>query len=774
MLVPAATSSADDSAFLAAVLDSLPIAICLLRGDDFRVERVNRAYQALAPGKPMVGATWASLWPDSGQDFEAICRRVMDTGVPYHAADEANVIRRRTGAPVETAYFSWTLHRVRLAGRDHFDLVGTAFETTDYLRAANEAWERDQWFRVLFESHPQPMWVFDQDTLQFLEVNDAAIARYGWSREEFRSMTITDIRPAEDVPRILESTRNPPAGLQDAGLWRHRTKDGTLLDVHVTAHAIPFAGRHGELVVATDVTERLRAEAALVESEEVNRVTFEHAAVGIAHVTPEGRFLRCNERFAAILGYAEHELRGLRVHDITHPDDLEGDLAAIERLLDGRIPSYTMEKRYLRRDASFVFATLTSSLVRHGDGSPRFLIKVIQDDTARREAMAEQVRLQEQLAQAQKMESVGRLAGGVAHDYNNMLGVILGYTELALQALPPEDPIAADLREVLAAAQQSAEITAQLLAFARKQAVVPRIIDLNGTVESMRKMLGRLVGEDLTIVWEPGERLWPVLMDPTQVHQVLANLCVNSRDAIDGTGRITLRTRNVTVDQVRMQAHPDLRPGDYVELSVTDDGSGMSPEVAAHMFEPFFTTKAIGKGTGLGLSTVFGIVRQNDGSIEVETEAGRGTTIRLLIPRAPQLVQAATSAATNVELPHGSETILFVEDEPALLRVAAAALRRLGYTVLTASTPAEAHRALAGADRPPALLVTDIIMPGQSGPELADELRAIVPTLAVLYVSGYPGGILEDRGLAHLQPALLPKPFAIADLAATIRRVLDD
>ena len=375
--------------------------------------------------------------------------------------------------------------------------------------------------------------------------------------------------------------------------------------------------------------------------------------------------------------------------------------------------------------------------------------------------------------QAQKMEAVGRLAGGVAHDFNNMLTLIIGHIGLALMQVAPSDPLHAQLQDVDKAARRSANLTRQLLAFARKQTIAPRVLDLNDTVSGMLKMLRRLIGEDIDLAWMPGAELWPIKIDPGQIDQVLANLCVNARDAISGVGKVTIETGNMAFDEAYCAGQPDFVPGEYVMLGVSDDGCGMDEETRAHLFEPFFTTKGIGQGTGLGLATVYGIVRQNEGFINVYSEPGQGTTFKIYFPG-----HSTASADTRVEsaaetTPEGTETVLMVEDEKAILKLGKMILEKLGYTVLLANTPQEAIRLVEEHAGDIHLLITDVVMPEMNGRDLAEGLVSIKPGLKCLYMSGYTPNVITHRGVLEEGVHFIQKPFSMKDLAVSVREALD-
>ncbi len=399
--------------------------------------------------------------------------------------------------------------------------------------------------------------------------------------------------------------------------------------------------------------------------------------------------------------------------------------------------------------------------------------RLIGEIVERKWAQEEKERLQEQLLQAQKMESVGQLAGGVAHDFNNMLGVILGRTELAMMNADPLDPIHATLKEIHKAARRSSDLTRQLLAFARKQTVAPKVLDLNETVASMLKILLRLIGEEINLVWKPGAVVWPVKMDPSQIDQLLANLCINARDAIAGVGKVTIETANITFDEAYCAVHPGFKPGDYVMLAVSDDGCGITADVKDHIFEPYFTTKDTGKGTGLGLATVYGIVKQNQGFINVYSEPGNGSTFKIYLARFAEGAVEAISASTAATPTGRGETLLLVEDEQAILEVGRTMLERLGYKVLTAATPGEALRQARAHAAEIQLLITDVVMPEMNGRQLEKLVSDIKPGLKCLFTSGYTANVIAHRGVLEKGVNFLPKPFSLEDLALKVREALE-
>ncbi|MCK6547565.1 PAS domain S-box protein [Myxococcota bacterium] len=461
---------------------------------------------------------------------------------------------------------------------------------------------------------------------------------------------------------------------------------------------------------------------------------------------------------------------------LIHPEDRAHVVAHVDR---GHAPdgdgSAAYEFRIVRADGSVRWlATRSQTFFEEVDGVRRPLrtVGAVRDITDERHAAEEQERLRTQLAHAQKLESIGRLAGGVAHDFNNMLTVILGHAELLLLELDETSPLRSSIVEMERAAQRSAELTRQLLAFARRQAVSPKILDLRETVEGSLKMLRRLVGDDLGLSWAPSPTLWPVKIDPAQVDQILANLAANARDAIAGHGEIAISTRNFVAHAHFYERHPEAKAREYALLTVRDTGVGMDASTLAHVFEPFFTTKGLGQGTGLGLATVFGIVQQNEGIIEVESEVGRGTKVTIYLPRASETATDPCDPRVAESIPGGTETILLVENESSVLGLKQTILQRLGYHVLAAAGPREALVLL---DEPGAhvdLLVTDVIMPEMNGRELWTEARTRSPSLPCLFVSAHPVSILSSRGILDDQVHFLQKPFTTNDFARAVRAAL--
>ncbi len=523
--------------------------------------------------------------------------------------------------------------------------------------------------------------------------------------------------------------------------------------------------------VSWEIVSHKRMDEALRESERRFRIAFSSSpdAININRLE-DGLYVDINEGFTKTTGYTREEVLGktsLELNIWHDPADRDRLVAALKQ--DGYCEN--LEAVFRMKDGTLATG-LMSARVIHLQGVPHIL-SITRDITRLKEAEKDRKRLEAQLLQAQKMESVGRLAGGVAHDFNNMLNVILGHTEMLLMTMEPNDPHRAGLKEIQKAAQRSADLTRQLLAFARRQTIAPRVLDLNDTVEGMLKMLRRLIGEDIDLIWEPDSNLWPVKMDPAQVDQIVVNLCLNARDAIAGPGQVTLETENVVLDESYCADRLECVPGDYVMLAVSDNGCGMDKEVQSHLFEPFFTTKEVGKGTGLGLATVYGIVKQNNGHINVYSEPGKGTTVKLYIPRHEGEAAGSTAAGPG-EMPRSrGETLLLVEDESAILNLGKTMLEILGYTVIAAGSPEEALEAAEGHSGVIHLLITDVVMPQMTGKDLADRLKTIRPEMKTLFMSGYTANVIAQHGVLKRGVHFIQKPFTMTGLATHVREALD-
>jgi PAS domain S-box-containing protein len=533
----------------------------------------------------------------------------------------------------------------------------------------------------------------------------------------------------------------------------------------------------GAVVVARDITKQKVAERELIDHANRLAAILEAAPVPMMLVDGDKRVRFLNSAFTKVFGYTSNDLPTLeqwRVLAFPDPAVRERIVTAwraeLVRAHSKRGLFVPLEMQVRCRDGSTRTVLASGAQLPHSASATG--LATLYDITELRRAEQARAGLESQLQHAQKMESVGRLAGGVAHDFNNMLGAILGHLEFVMEEIGEQSRLRADLIEIRKAAERSADLTKQLLAFARKQTVSPQTLDLNQTVAGTLKMLQRLIGEDIQLEWHPSPSLWAVRADPVQIDQVLTNLCINARDAIEDVGRITIESTNAICDADYCETHAGVQPGDYVVLVVSDDGCGMDKATQARLFEPFFTTKEVGKGTGLGLATVYGIVKQNDGFINVYSEPGHGTTFRIYLPRHSPV----TSLGTSDEQPapaSGSETILVVEDEPAMLSLSTRILERLGYEIVGAMSPSKALALASEHHGTIDLLVTDVVMPEMNGRELASKLLLKYPKLRCLYMSGYTANVIAHHGVLDDGVHFIQKPFARGDLAAAVRRALD-
>ncbi|MBI4865634.1 MAG: response regulator [Candidatus Wallbacteria bacterium] len=547
-------------------------------------------------------------------------------------------------------------------------------------------------------------------------------------------------------------------------LWAIRERISSFL-----VSAFEDLGRAMEAKHQAEVREmNARASLALQASEMRFGRAFEATPIGMALTHPEGRFLRTNPALCDILGYSEPELLERTYTDVTHPGDREKARAYLERCRTGPHPG-KLEARYVRKDGQTVLGELTVARMHDAEGTYTGDLRIVEDVTERR-------RVEEQFRQAQKMEAVGRLAGGIAHDFNNVLTAIIGYSNLAISTMPPDNPYRPDTEAILKAAQRATALTKQLLSFSRPGPVVLRPTELNSIVRDVLGMLGRLLGADIELVTHLTEPLGRVRVDPGTFTQVILNLAVNARDAMPNGGRLTIETCEAELDGRASGVPSPVRPGPCVILAVTDTGHGMSSETMSHVFEPFYTTKERGKGTGLGLATVYGIVKQVGGQITVASEPGHGTTFRICLPRAqgsePHSA-AAPSVRPDLALVGGTETILVVDDEESVRHLAGRILRKAGYTVLEAEDGEAALATLGQLDGPLHLLLSDVVMPKLGGVDLYLKMRQLRPAARLLLISGYADVSSWKVDLTKPGWNFLRKPFEPTELARRVREALD-
>ncbi|MFH0997347.1 MAG: PocR ligand-binding domain-containing protein [Pseudomonadota bacterium] len=637
--------------------------------------------------------------------------------------------------------------------------------------------ESEEKYRILIQKIQAAIVVHDSDT-QILTCNPAAEELLGLKEDQLLGKTAFDpawrffredgtVMPFEEYPvnQVLAKRQ----ALRNFILGVHRP--GKEKDDHVWAlvNADPVIGEddHITQVIVTfiDITERKRVERALEESDAKTRSILDNIGIGVALISPEMKILELNHRMREWfpgIDPGQHPVCYRAFND--PPREAMCDYCpTCKTLQDGLVHEATTKTPQAGGLRNY---RIISSPILNVAGEVTAAIEMVDDIT-------EKLSLESQLLQAQKLESVGRLAGGVAHDFNNMLGVILGFTELAMDKVDPALPLFAALQEIRKAAERSADLTHQLLAFARKQTISPRVLNLNETVGGMLSMLRRLIGEDIDLAWLPDKNLWPVKVDPSQIDQILANLCVNARDAIADVGKVTIEMGNVTIDEAYCTDHPGFFPGDFVMLAVSDDGHGMDKDTLNKVFEPFFTTKEIGRGTGLGLATVYGTVKQNSGFINVYSEPGHGTSFKIYLPRYAVKSEQTPKESPAAPVVRGHETILLVEDEPAILNMTGQMLETFGYRVLSALMPGEAIRLAREHAGEIHLLLSDVVMPEMNGRDLAKNLISLYPGIRCLFMSGYTANVIAHHGMLDDGINFIQKPFSIQALATKVREALD-
>jgi len=516
--------------------------------------------------------------------------------------------------------------------------------------------------------------------------------------------------------------------------------------------------------------ERRLAESALRRSEVLNRSILETVDEGFVVVDGEYKIISANRAFCNMSGKAKDSVEGLHCHEVSHnssrPCFESGDECPVKLVFESGVAQTVLHTHI---DSSGVkhYVELNAYPIQNSSEMGFAAIETIRDVTEKR-------KLEEQLRHAQKMEAVGQLAGGVAHDFNNMLSVIMGNAEMALEEAKAYPQLFSRIKEILRAAERSANLTRQLLAFARKHVVSASEVDINSAIEGTLNMLRRLIGEDVQLVWLPGENVWPVRMDPSQIDQIMANLCVNAADAVSNGGKVVIKTQAASFDESYCAEHPEALPGDFAAISVSDNGIGMDVKTIDKIFDPFFTTKPIGKGTGLGLATVYGIVSQNNGFISVSSDPGRGSCFKVHLPRLSPTAQTVNVSKKSFEKPAGASraTILLVEDEATVLKITTTILEKHGYEVLAADTPGKALGLAAGYSGRIDLLITDLVLPEMHGRALAEKLSSSRPEIKSLFMSAYTSGFISKYGPFEEEANFLQKPFAVQTLIDKVREML--
>jgi PAS domain S-box-containing protein len=740
----------------ASMVQSSPDAITLRSLPDRRYLEVNEGFERLTgySAEEVLGKTPAelNLWvePESHQTtLQMVETQGQVNGEEFRFRTKAGEIR----------YGRVSAARVMINGQQC--MLAVTHDITDRRRAEAAASQ----LAMIVESCDDAIVGKSLDG-KILSWNTGAQRIYGYTASEVVGQAVSILVPSgqhDELPEILERLK------RDERVQHYETvrlrKDGKKISVSVSTSLVKDEDGNiiGASAVARDVTERKRVEAELQESEAHFRSLVHDAPYGIYRVTLDGQLLHVNPALVAMLGYgSEEELMCCNMEK-----DIYRDPQTRQRLINEhwqREDFRAVEAEWKRKDGMIITVRMTGHPVQAKDNSIAYFEVFAEDITERRS-------LERQLLQSQKMEAIGRLAGGIAHDFNNLLSVILGHTDILDQQVGANSRLRKSVDATRHAAERAAALTMQLLAFSRKQVIEPTIIDLNASVKEIQKLLHRVIGEDIELAIRLQPDLGHIKADAGQLGQVLMNLAVNSRDAMPNGGKLAIETADVDLDSTYIRQHLGAKPGPFVMLAVSDTGIGMDSQTLSRIFEPFFTTKEVGKGTGLGLSMVYGIIKQNNGYIMAYSEPGRGTTFKIYFPRTQESVSEVQK--TKKEIPGGSETILVVEDESALRELTCILLEEAGYTVIESTGVEDALAAAKDSQRKIDLLLTDVVMPGLDGRDLANKMVALRPRLKVLYMSGYTDDVIVDRGVLTQGTVLVQKPFTKNTLLQKVRETLD-
>ena len=761
---------------LSAVIQQSPVPIAVASASDNTIQACNHACSevlGILDEPDVVGQSIDTMnisWQTLSLDGKIIERDKFPLMLALKgfstAQSEVKIVRK------DGSHRFCLLEGVPIFDRDQNLIAGFIVfpDITQSKQAEKALSDSETQFRSLVESTSDWIW-----RISSLAVYTYASPRVkdllGYDPEEVVGKTPFDFIPEDERESIVSKFEEMAASAEPIialeKVCKH--KDGHLVVLETSG--MPIIGENGELLgyqgIDRDITQRKISDDEL----RLKNHVFESSITANSAADNEGIITHVNVAFLNIWGYQDKsEVIGKSV-DYFFKDNVEAEKIILALNETGE---WRGEYLAVKKDGSVFDAFGLATTVKNEKGEKIGYQSAVLDISDRKRAEQEREKLHAQLQQSQKMESVGRLAGGVAHDFNNMLGVILGHAEMALAQLEDSHALHPDLVEIQKAAQRSAELTRQLLAFARKQTVTLKTVELNDTVHGMLSMLKRLIGEDINLIWEPGDDLWLVRIDPSQIDQILANLCVNSRDAIVGVGSVTIKSKNTVLDEAFCESRSGFIPGEYVELSVSDNGIGMEKQVLGYVFEPFFTTKQSGQGTGLGLATVYGIVKQNKGYIDVKSDVGVGTTFWIYLPRYKGKVAKGVSANIDVSESGKKGVVFLVEDEPAILELGQMMLKKMGYQVLAAGTPSEAIRIASQYAGNIDLLISDVIMPEMNGRELSARLLTLYPEMKRIFMSGYTADVIAHHGVLEEDTHFLQKPFSINDLRSKIKNVLGE
>ncbi len=756
---------------LEAILDTVP-ALIVLTNSEGGIEMFNRACEELTGyredevlGRKIIELFIPPQWLDTVQ------KRFENPLSPELRLPHENPWKTRSG---EERLIEWRCATLQSPLDKKPWILGIGIDITEHKKQEESLRKSEEMYRSLFMRIPIGLYRTSPSG-EILDANPALSDILGF--EDADSLIGINATIFYDDP---EDQKKQERLMEEDGIiidyeMPLRRRDGHLIWVRDNTRAV--YNEKGERIYhegsLIDITEQKKAIDEIRKSEERYRALVEGSIDGILMMDKERNILSCNSSLCKLFGYEEDELMGKSTR-IFHPSD--ESFYSFGSLAYPRVKSmgyFKGEWGLIRRDGAEIPVEMAISPIRETDGRITGYISIVRDITERKKAEKEKSELEAQLRQSQKMEAIALLAGGVAHDFNNILSVIMGNCDLCLLDLPTKDPIRANIEEIKNASRRAADLTRQLLAFCGRQILEPKVIDLNSLIKNLEKMLLRIIGEDIELYTFLSEDLGRIKADPGQIEQVILNLTVNARDAMPRGGKFTIETSNANLDEEYARKHVGVAPGSYIMLSITDTGTGMPPEVKERIFEPFFTTKEKGKGTGLGLSTVYGIVKQSGGNIWVYSELGQGTTFKVYFPKVEEPAHKLEEKIVSPEILGGNETILLVEDDETVRKLALRILKKQGYNVLEASGGGEALIICENYKETIHLILTDVVMPRMSGKELVERLMLIHPEMKVLYMSGYTDNVIAVHGILEKGIEYIQKPFTVEGLARKVREVLD-
>ncbi|MEW6660386.1 MAG: PAS domain S-box protein [Thermodesulfobacteriota bacterium] len=751
--------------FVTALFDTIG-ALVLVLDPQGRIVRLNQAFEAIT-GYTLPEVKGRHFWDYLviPEDLEKAKARFQDPQTHRFPVKGQKYLATKDGERRLIAWSDTTLFNKQ--GAVEY-IISTGIDITARTKAEARLRESEERYTMLFDSAPDAILIMEaegEEVGQIVAANPAAAALHGYTVPEILDLNITALDPASSLTPYNGGMSHIMAGEWITEEITHQRKDGTMFPVEIHAGLMEMENRKYILAFDRDISARKAREEALRQAHQTQEALIQASPLAIYVMDPQGRVRMWNPAAARMFGWQEAEVLD-RLVPMAPQDQTEESQALLKRILNGESLNGVEMRRHQKDGSPIEVSVFTAPLL---DAAGRITGIVVMNTD-----FTESKRLKEQLLQAQKMEVVGRLAGGVAHDFNNLLTAINGYSELVLNFMEPDNPLRQDVAEIRKAGDRAASLTRQLLAFSRKQMLQPKVLDLNQVMENMGKMLERLIGSDIELAINLDSALGRVMADPGQIEQVILNLAINARDAMPGGGRLTIATANVDLEESYCRRHMETQPGPYVLVTVSDNGSGMDPETKSRIFEPFFTTKEMGKGTGLGLSTVYGIIKQSGGHITVHSKRGKGATFKIYLPRIDEAMEPDSLTSQSLEDYGGQETILLVEDEDGLRQLLSSILKRQGFKVLEARHGADALDLSAQHEGPIHLVLTDVVMPEMGGLELAQRLKPLYPEAKFLYISGYAENAPLHQHLEGQEICYLQKPFETIGLLQRVRQLLDE